>query len=588
MSDANQSKPVSRAASDSTFKSAPAVGGYELLVTGDGGVWRIPLPQRGELLIGRAPEADVRLDGNSVSRRHALFRARDTNFTIEDLGSANGTLVRGVPAPAHQETSIGPGESLTLGEFLLVLRPLRSLATPRHVWSHEYFEARIAEQCARSRAEGGSPFYLVGISVEPKPGVDPAPVIASELAAFDVLGRLATDQWAVLLVDDSAHEAEALALRLQRALAESGVRAQARLIGCPRDATSASALVACLNQTSSPLAEGGAPGPAELRSPAMLALYAQVDTVARGEINVLILGETGAGKDVLARTVHERSARRQGPFLRLNCAALAEQLLESELFGHEKGAFTGAVHNKPGLLQSAAGGTVFLDEIGELPHRLQPKLLQVLDNREVLSVGSVRPRPIDVRFVAATNRDLQAEALVGDFRSDLYYRLAGFTFVIPPLRERREDILPLTLEFLRQLGEKQGVRAPLRLRDDAAVRLLDYAWPGNVRELRNVIERAVVLSEGRSIGPEHLPLDKLGQVVLVGRAKPTSREDGDTELPPPDLGPAELVERQRILDALSNCAGNQSQAAELLGISRSTLVNRLNTYRIRRPRKRPR
>jgi len=579
---------MSRAASDSTFKSTPVVGGYELLVTGDGGVWHVPLPKQGELLIGRAPEAEIRLDGSSVSRRHALFRVLDTGFSVRDLGSANGTLLRGQPSPPEVDTALVPGEAFTVGEFSLVLRTRRSSSLTRHVWSSEYFEARVDEQCERSRAEGGAPFLLLSIRVEPKPAVEPTLVIAAELAAADVLGRLSGDRWSVLLVDDSALEAEALALRIERALGERGCPSRARVVGCPRDATSASALMARLNQATETTGDSGPPGSVVVRSPMMRQLYEQVDAVARSGINVLILGETGVGKDVLARAIHERSDRAGKPFLRLNCAALAEPLLESELFGHEKGAFTGALHHKTGLLQSAAGGTVFLDEIGEFPQRLQPKLLQVLENREILSVGSVKPRAIDVRFIAATNRDLEAEALSGNFRRDLYYRLAGFTFVIPPLRERREDILPLAIELLRRHSLEQGRSAAIRIRDDAAIHLLDYAWPGNVRELRNVIERAVVLCEGRGIGPEHLPLDKMRSVVLVSQPKPSAAGDRETELPIADLTPEELAERKHILDVLAECAGNQSQAAELLGVSRSTLVNRLNTYRIRRPRKRPR
>jgi two-component system response regulator AtoC len=322
-----------------------------------------------------------------------------------------------------------------------------------------------------------------------------------------------------------------------------------------------------------------------LQSPAMVALYSQIEPVARSNINVLILGETGVGKDVLARYIHDRSERRGKPFLRVNCVALAESLLESELFGHEKGAFTGALQRKPGLLESANGGSVFLDEIGELPQRLQPKLLQVVETREVLSIGSVKPRTIDVRFIAATNRDLEAEALSGLFRSDLYYRLAGFTAAIPPLRERREDVLPLSYGFLRRVATGTAGASP-RIRDDAAVHLLDYAWPGNIRELRNVIERAVALSEGRSIGPEHLPLEKMRSVVLVRPRIAKPANEPDAEFPLTDLTPDEIAERQRITLALKECGGNQSLAAELLGISRSTLLNRLNAYRIRRPRKR--
>jgi two-component system, NtrC family, response regulator AtoC len=577
---------MSHAASDSTFKSTPQIGGYELLVTGDGGVWCVPLPKFGELLIGRATEADIRLDGNSVSRRHAMFKVTENGFALCDLASANGTLLRGQPAPAGSDMDVAPGEAFTIGEFLLVLRPRRAASLTRQIWSSEYFEARVAEQCARSRAEGGGPFFVIRVGVTPQPPVEPTAVIAGQLAPADVLGRIAADLWSVLLVDESALEAEALAVRLEWALVERGCSAQVRVIGCPRDATSASALMARLNEPSAQALDSEPPKGVVLRSPAMLALYEHVGAVARGGINVLILGETGVGKDVLARAIHEQSGRAGKPFLRLNCAALAEPLLESELFGHEKGAFTGAVQSKLGLLQSAAGGTVFLDEIGELPQRLQPKLLQVLENREVLSVGSVTPRAIDVRFIAATNRDLEAEALSGDFRRDLYYRLAGFSFVVPPLRERREDILPLALEFLRRLSLEQGGNAVARIRDDAAVRLLDYAWPGNVRELRNVIERALVLSDGRSIGQEHLPLDKMRSVMLVSQPKPSAANERETELPIPNLSAEELAERTRIIDVLAECAGNQSQAADVLGISRSTLVNRLNSYRIRRPRKR--
>lgn len=220
----------------------------------------------------------------------------------------------------------------------------------------------------------------------------------------------------------------------------------------------------------------------------MTDLYREIDVVARGDINVLILGETGVGKDVLAKSVHDRSRNGRGPFIRLNCAALPAELLESELFGYERGAFTGAHQHKQGLLQSADGGTVFLDEIGELPQRLQAKLLQVLETREVLPLGATKPRKLETRFLAASNRDLDAAALTGSFRSDLYYRIAGYTALIPPLRERREDILPLALEFLRRAAIRADTRSPVHIGDDAGVRLLEYAWPGNVRELRNVVE----------------------------------------------------------------------------------------------------
>jgi DNA-binding NtrC family response regulator len=568
-------------ANDSTAKLSADASGYELLIAGHGTPWALPILEGASLVIGRGDDADVRLVAESVSRRHAVLRAGDAGFTIEDLGSSNGTLVRGSPVPPAAAVEVAVGESFLIGEFVLLVRPLRSRAAVRRIWSTEYFEARVAEQCERASEDESQAFCMVCVQLAVRPRSDAAERIAAEVAASDVLGQIAANVWAVLCIDRTPGEVSELTARLQRSLADVTTEARVSVLAYPRDGTSATALVACAAARES---DAQAATDMLVRSPAMVALYAQIEPVARSNINVLILGETGVGKDVLARHVHQSSDRRDKPFVRVNCVALAESLLESELFGYEKGAFTGALQRKPGLLESAQGGTVFLDEIGELPQRLQPKLLQALETREVLSLGSVRPRSIDVRFVAATNRDLEAEALSGLFRSDLYYRLAGFTANIPPLRDRREDVLALAQSFLRTAA---GARTPSpRIREDAAMCLLDYAWPGNVRELRNVIERALALSEGRSIGPEHLPLEKMRSVVLVRHPQSAAGVSLASEAPVADLTPDELAERQRILDALEACGGNQSMAAEHLGVSRSTLLNRLNTYRIRRPRRR--
>ena len=565
--------------------STSASGEYELLVAGDGKVSRVPLPKNGELWIGRGGDVGVSLAGDGVSRRHAVLRCRGTEFTLEDLGSSNGTVLRGQPLAAGLAVPILPGESALIGDFVLVLRGRRSRAVPRRVLGHEYFELRIGEQCERARESSGHPFYLVGVRVDPKPPVDPAEVVAAELEPADVLARLSPNEWGLLLVNESENDALACAADLQRALENAGCKGQTAVAAYPRDGTSPGALLAKLSAALGPAETEARAGASVLsRSPAMIALYEETAAVARGDISVLILGETGVGKDVLARSLHDRSPRAAKPFLRINCAALPEALLESELFGYERGAFTGAVQSKPGLLQTARGGSVFLDELGELAPRLQAKLLQVLETREITALGSTTVKPIDVRFLSATNRDLEAEALSGQFRSDLYYRIAAYTAVIPPLRERREDILALAQEFARAAAARLGI-APTRIRDDAAMRLLDYAWPGNIRELRNVIERAAVLSEGRAIGPEHLPLDRMRGVVLVNR--PATAPEVSEAVPVSDLSAVELAERNRILEALAQSAGNQSRAAELLGVSRSTLLNRLDAYRIRRPRKRP-
>jgi DNA-binding NtrC family response regulator len=325
---------------------------------------------------------------------------------------------------------------------------------------------------------------------------------------------------------------------------------------------------------------------------AMRSVRRLASQVAASDLCVLILGETGVGKEVMAETLHRMSPRASRKFLRLHCAAFTETLLESELFGHERGAFTGALSSKPGLFETANGGTVLLDEIGELPMATQVKLLRVIEEKKVLRVGGVEPRPIDVRFVAATNRDLEAEMAAGRFRSDLYFRLNGVTLWIPPLRERREEIESLTRQFVTDACRRLKRADEPQLTAEAVQRLRAYAWPGNARELRNTIERAVLLCGGGPIRSEHLPTEKMG-ATLLQRVR--------TNAAPPPVEPTEFdreektaaglqrdldaLERQRIVDAFNQCGGNQSRAARLLKISRNTLAARLDEYGIRRPRK---
>jgi DNA-binding NtrC family response regulator len=303
-----------------------------------------------------------------------------------------------------------------------------------------------------------------------------------------------------------------------------------------------------------PVVAGGKAASLHVEDPAVAAPTPLLQAIARSPMSVLIRGETGAGKEILARALHRWSGVK-GPMLAVNCAAVAETLLESELFGHERGAFTGAIAAKPGLLETAASGTVFLDEIGEMSPAVQAKLLRATEAREIIRVGGVKSIAIDVRFLAATHRDLLASP---GFRKDLYYRLAGMTLVIPPLRERRPRIPALAVELL-------GGRAALA--PDATARLGTHDWPGNVRELRNVLERALLLAQGGAIRAEHVVFDA-----------PDALATGPS-------APSETAERARILDALEQCSGNQTRAAKLLGVSRATLVNKLALLRIPRPRK---
>ena len=287
--------------------------------------------------------------------------------------------------------------------------------------------------------------------------------------------------------------------------------------------------------------------------------------------SVLLLGETGTGKEVFANYIHNRSPRRNKPFIAINCAALAETLLESELFGHEKGSFTGAVAQKIGRFELADNGTLFLDEIGEISQSVQVKLLRVLQEREFVRVGGTQTLACDVRIIAATNRDLQKEMEEKRFREDLFYRLNVFPINIPPLRERREDIPLLVEHFAVKAATDLRVSKP-DVEDDAMATIVGHRWPGNIRELQNVIERAVLMSDGQSIRTSHLPPDIAGQ---MSGGEATGDTAGDSSL----WG----YEKAMIVKALNNNRWNQSKAARELGISRDNLRYRIKKYNIEKP-----
>ncbi len=321
------------------------------------------------------------------------------------------------------------------------------------------------------------------------------------------------------------------------------------------------------------------------RDAAMAAVLARAAQVARADASVLITGESGTGKEVLARHIHAASRRARGPFVALNCAALPETLLESELFGHEKGAFSGAVAMRKGKFEQAEGGTLLLDEIGEMDPRLQAKLLRAIQEREVDRLGGTHPVKVDVRILAATNRDLAAEVARGRFREDLYFRLNVVALRIPPLRERTADILPLADHFAQRFARANGM--PDRaFSPQARAALLAHPWPGNVRELENAIHRAVLLAEGAEIGPEAIeltppmpPSPAAAPAAVAAAVVPGS--------PPATTHPVaalvgrrmEEVERELILETLTHCLGNRTRAAEILGISIRTLRNKLQDYR---------
>ncbi len=477
------------------------------------------------------------------------------------------------------------------------------MSSPVRVLSQPAFEAAF-ETAQAMALRDGRPFAIVRLRLDKArteavrasstkrgsrdgPAIDPVErVLRDALRTTDVVASFGAADYTVLLPATEPELAARLASQLGSLLKERGVKGKVGHACHPRDGLTLPDLVARAEKTLRDSDDKPAPPlGADLEQGAMKRLEPLITRVAASTINVLILGETGVGKDVLARRLHERSPRASGPFVTLNCAAISESLLESELFGHERGAFTGAQQAKPGLLESAQGGTFFFDEIGEMPAALQPKLLRVLEQREVLRVGSLKPRSIDARFLAATNRDLERKVEHGNFRRDLFFRLNGVAIVLPPLRERVAEIETLANGFIAAACEGQPLGHRPRLSAKARELMLRYAWPGNIRELRNMMERAILFCDGPEIELEHLPIDAMrGPVVPLGMPPPAGAADVESA-PRAVLASEDETERRRIVEALEKCAGNQTKAAEVLGISRRTLVSRLKELAVPRPRK---
>jgi DNA-binding NtrC family response regulator len=564
-----------------------ALGRLRLLVFGDDTFVTHPLPMSGEVTIGRGEDADVQIDDPSISRLHVRLRISGLAITLEDLGSFNGTAIRGRRLGEGVAEPVSAGEVIDIGQTMVIVQHSSAVGPPRRFWTHGYFEIRLEEECERARASGRT---FAVLRVRAGEVADAEAFLADRLRPFDVVAHYAPGEYEILLVDADPAKADRLSGDL-----EDSLGAEVSVAIYPADGRDAGALVAHASER----ARGASPGgPAiVVENSAMQQIHRLIERIAPSDISVLILGETGVGKEVIAEAVHTRSSRHEGPLLRLNCAALSESLLESELFGHEKGAFSGADRTKVGLLESASRGTVFLDEIGELPMSMQVKLLRVLEERRVRRVGGLESIPVDIRLVSATNRDLEAEIDRGRFRMDLYYRLNGIAIVIPPLRERMEEIIPLARSFIEKVGAPLGRSAPV-LSDEAIAMLLAYGWPGNIRELKNVMERAVLLADDR-ITKAHLPADKMsgalryeaqreltrvpprrGASSLVAPAPIPPTADGDglrTEI--------EELEKRRIVEALERCGGVQTKAAKMLGMSRGTFLARLDAYGIPRPRK---
>ncbi|ACY14009.1 sigma 54-interacting transcriptional regulator [Haliangium ochraceum] len=569
----------------------------------------VALPDGVEVVFGRSRACAVHVDSERVSRHHARLVRRGGELMIEDLGSRNGTRVNG--ERIAEATALGSGDEIAIGPVTAVVGVTSGLERRHDIAEAAELDARLAAEADRGQRYQRS-FALVMMQLQGSDeAIDEAlDRLVARVRPMDTLAEYSPSEYAVLVPETDAATGMDAARELLRTAREqhldslqarAPVHVRAGLAVFPRHASQAGELLsraqgalrrALAEDVDEPVvAAGEEPAPSDdelvIRDPQMQRVHALVRKVADTNITVLILGETGVGKEVVAEAVHRSGGRQQRPFVRLNCASIPGNLLESELFGHVKGAFTGADRQHTGYFEAASGGTLFLDEIGEMPAALQAKLLRVLEQRRITRVGDTREIAVDTRVVCATHRDLEDEVRQGRFREDLYFRISVFTVLVPPLRDRVSEIAPLAHWFARRAAREQGGAAP-RLSDEALAVLEGHQWPGNVRELRNAVERACVLQEAGVILPEHLP-ERLrdarapaGPGALAGaNTSAASAADG----PPAEVDVREYiatVERDAIVAALEECGGNQTHAARRLGMSRRSLIYKLEKYGLKK------
>jgi two-component system, NtrC family, response regulator AtoC len=534
----------------------------------------VALRDREPLVVGRAPPATCVIEDVSLSRLHAQFFLQDGVVQVRDERSTNGVWLRGVRVA---RALLAEGDVLRLGS--VEVRVGGGLDAPRdaRLLGHSAFRARVDHELARARAFGrGAVLAAVG---------DERGDAKALLSTLREVDAVLVDERAplVLLAEADAGFARSWVDGVRRRLGEA---TRVGLALMPSHGGSFDELV----EHATRAMRGAAPkrGPVTLQvapttgeegsAPLVLAdnmrrLYELAARAARTTLPVLVLGETGAGKELVARTIHERSARSDKPFKPLNCATIPANLIESVLFGHERGAFTGADKQSLGLFEQAHGGTVFLDEVGELSAPAQAALLRVLELKRIVRVGGSRELDVDVRVVAATHRDLAAMARAGQFREDLMFRLDALTLQVPPLRERRAEIRPLADAFLARARHAFAVSA-CGFGDDVYEALESYDWPGNVRQLKNAVERAAAVCAGDTIELEDLPA-QIADAPLRDSVPPVvATPQGFRPLPER----VREFEMAIIREAMDKAHGNQAQAARMLGVPRRTLANKVHAY----------
>jgi DNA-binding NtrC family response regulator len=574
-------------AGDPTLEVRPAATDRAVLVVYEEEVGSstrvIELAEGAEVTVGRSRTANILVDSERVSRVHAKFARRGNLIWVEDLGSRNGTHVN---RESIATCALASGDEVVIGPATIVVTiTTRVIARPR-IEGVRHLEERLAAEVDRGQRYRRT-FALVMLRLEGEASDVDAAVdrVAALLHPMETLTEYSSSEFAIVLPELDGEAGRDAAAKL--AAAARGTEPIEITVGVamfPEHGTTTDTLIARAHaavvsahgrgQDVGVPPEDHTPFGADVlvKDPQMLRVYELARKVANHPITVLVIGETGVGKEVVASAIHHASQRSTGPLIRLNCASLPETLLESELFGYERGAFTGADRRKQGYFEAANGGTLFLDEIGELSPATQSRLLRVLEERRITRVGGTDELEVDVRVVCATNRDLQIEVDAGRFRSDLFFRIGAFTILIPPLRDRPGEILMLAEHFIDQSTDAKRRRP--RLSQVASDALRRYPWPGNVRELRNAIERAIVLHTGGVIEIEDLP-DQVRDVRVDPVDVPADWQNVVDRV-------AE-VERSTIAAALEASRGNQTEAAKKLGVSRRTLIYRMEKYGFKPP-----
>ncbi len=572
-----------------------------LLCFDEGSSLHLPLPHTGRIVLGDGDGVDLTVPGCCPDADRAVLILEDGEAMLERFDDDAAAVLRVNAVPVEGPRRLVSGDILTLGTAELVFHgPLRRTAQPM-ILDLDQLRERLIEETERTKRTRRSLAVIV-LDVGDAGALAADEVskrLRSGMRKIDVLGRLGLSEWGVILPETDL-QAVIPAERLLESIATVAPGAKAGVARCPEDASDADPLL-----TGSRHAARSAP-PGRVLSVdaaaarihigdltmvaadlAMRGLLELVGRLAPTPLPILITGETGVGKEIIAQTLHHWSDRKAGPLVTINCAAIAPSLFESELFGHARGAYTGAVDAKPGLLEVADGGTVLLDEIGECPLEVQAKLLRVLDTHRVCRVGTVQEIPVDIRVLAATNRNLETEVEGGRFRRDLYYRLNAAVVTIPPLRRRPLDV-PLLAQLLLEDACRTAGRPTLAVTADAMRRLTLHDWPGNVRELRNVMEFCAATLKGTQLDSSDLPAGIAGATApWLGpgaRHHPADLTASGMPAAPKQFRDIreelQELERTRMVQALEASDGVQNKAAALIGMPLRTFAARMRDYKI--------